>query len=399
MGLSDSSSVPERSEAVFHAHRFLIRSGLAIGNVFGWIFVFEYFFLVSMSLPRALVGTLLMYALSHAITIVLTPIAAAHLVRGTRRMLIWAATLAAGGFVMLGATLGGFFDYASLAWGIGAFAIFLGAYRALYFIPYALNRADTEKARPRSRALFEILLALMPAFAGATLVLEAYAPLRLLFGAALFAGISVLPLFLVPDVRERFSFSYLETFRELLEVRNRKLFWMSFLDGVQGAVLFLIWPLAVFLIVGGSYMMLGIIFTITLLVVMLFRVLYKRYLPTMGAQYSPAVHVILAVSGWAGRLAAGTPLGIIIADSYAYSGHTPRGTLTDPFSFEQAADRGSFVDESTALKELALALGRIALVGLVAGFVFTAPLVVAFGAAIVAAALAAGYSVFLARTS
>src|SRR3989338_10933034 len=53
MGLSDSSSVPERSETVFHAHRFLLRSGLAIGNVFGWIFVFEYFFIVSASLPPA----------------------------------------------------------------------------------------------------------------------------------------------------------------------------------------------------------------------------------------------------------------------------------------------------------------------------------------------------------
>ena len=399
MRFSDVSSVPRRDEAIFHAHRFLLRAGLAIGNVFGWIFVFEYFFLLSSSLGRALAGTLLMYALSQLITVVLTPLAAAHLSRGTRRMLVWAVVLAAGAFVILGATLGGFFDETPVAWGIGAFAVFMGAYRALYFIPYSLNRADTEKARPQGRALFEVLLALIPAFAGATLVLEAYAPLRLLFGAALFAGVSALPLFLIPDIHERFSFSYLETFRELFSPRNRRIFWTSFLEGVQGAALFLIWPLAVFLIVGWSYMLLGVIFTITLLLVMLFRILYKKYLPSTGVRYSPPVHVVLAMSGWIARLAAGTPLTVIIADSYAYAGHTPRGTLTDAFSFEQAADRGSFIDESTVLKELALAGGRIALVVIVGLCVLATPLVVAFGAAIVLAALAAGISVFLAHKS
>src|SRR3989344_7266414 len=122
MRFSDVSSVPRRDEAVFHAHHFLFRAGLAIGNVFGCIFVFEFFFLLSSSLGRALAGTLLMYALSQVITVALTPLAAAHLSRGTRRMLMWAVVLAAGAFVILGATLGGFFDETPVAGGIGALA-------------------------------------------------------------------------------------------------------------------------------------------------------------------------------------------------------------------------------------------------------------------------------------
>src|SRR3989344_6139117 len=172
-------------EAAFHAHRFLLRTGLAIGNVFAWIFVFEYFAFLAGSVPRAFAGVLLMYALSQAITIILTPIAAAHLLRGTRQALFIAVILAGSAFVTLGATLGGFFDEGPALWGIAVFAILLGAYRALYFIPYELNRSEIERVPLRGYIFYEILLALVPAFAGATLLVETYAPLRLLFGAAL----------------------------------------------------------------------------------------------------------------------------------------------------------------------------------------------------------------------
>src|SRR3989344_7713112 len=101
------------SDALFHAHRFLLRTGLAIGNVFAWIFVFEYFALLSNSVPRALAGVLIVYALSQAITILATPLAASFLRRGTHSMLLWALTLAASAFIVLGATLGGFFDEAT----------------------------------------------------------------------------------------------------------------------------------------------------------------------------------------------------------------------------------------------------------------------------------------------
>ena len=384
-------------EAAFHAHRFLLRTGLAIGNIFAWIFVFEYFALLAGSVPRAFAGVLLMYALSQIITIVLTPIAAAHLQHGTGRVIFSAIVLAASAYVVLGATLGGFFDEAPALWGIAVFAMLLGAYRALYFIPYELNRSEVERMPLRGRIFYELLLSLVPAFAGATLLMEAYAPLRLLFGAALLAGISLLPLFALANIRERFSFSYMETFAELFAPRNQRLVWVSFLEGVQGAALFLIWPLAIFLIVGWSYGMLGVVFSITLLLILLLRILYRNFVSSAHIKYSTPVHVVFAVSGWVARLAAGTPIGVIFADSYAYTARPLRGTLVDPFVFEQAADNGSYIDERTTLKEIALAFGRIALVAVVGFFAFSTPLVIAFAVAITLAAVASGCSVFVAR--
>lgn len=389
-----ASSPLRREESALHGHRFLLRAGLLLGNVFGWIFIFEYFLFISGAVSRALVGTLLAYGLAQLITIFATPLAAANLRRGVRPLLMWAVVALGSSFVLLGATLTGFFH--DPMWGIALFAILIGLYRALYFAPYELSRAEADKAVLRGRMYWEVLLALFPAFVGATFIMEPYAPVRIVYGAAALVGISLLFLPLLPETRERFSYSFLETYRELFTSRNRRLFWLSFLEGVQGAALFLIWPLAIFLILGFSYTILGIVLSITLLCVLLGRALIRRYIPSLPNLSMP-MHVILAVSGWIGRLAAGNPIAIVVADAYAYTTRHDRGTAIDPFTFEQAADNASFIDEYTVLKEIAMGLGRIALVAITGMFFISLPLVAGFAAALLFAGGAAGASIVIAR--
>ena len=57
--------------------------------------------------------------------------------------------------------------------------------------------------------------------------------------------------------------------------------------------------------------------------------------------------------------AAGTLVGVVVADAYSYA--TQRihvGTSVDPFAFEQSADKGAFIDEYTALKEIVFGIGK-----------------------------------------
>src|SRR3989344_8736838 len=138
-------TVPDTSArfGFLHVHRFLFRAGLSIANTFAWIFVFQYFTVFAKSITDALIATLAMYAMGQAITILLTPIAASHLRRGTKHSLIFGALLAGAAYVSLGATLNNTFNGEPVGWGIAVFAILLGAYRALYWIPYQLQ-ASTE---------------------------------------------------------------------------------------------------------------------------------------------------------------------------------------------------------------------------------------------------------------
>jgi hypothetical protein len=100
---------------------------------------------------------------------------------------------------------------------------------------------------------------------------------------------------------------------------------------------------------------------------------------------SKFLNVVFAITPWLFRIVVGTPLAIVFVDSYFYT-TTPRRLGVDPFSFEQAADGGSYVDEHTALKEIALALGRI----VIALFGVAAVLLVSIPAAFVSIFVAAG---------
>ena len=68
--------------AALYAHRLFLRAGLAIANVFAWIFVFEYFSALAGDIARGLAATALLYALTQIIIVVATPMSAAHLRRG-----------------------------------------------------------------------------------------------------------------------------------------------------------------------------------------------------------------------------------------------------------------------------------------------------------------------------
>src|SRR5580692_11243279 len=118
-----------------------------------------------------------------------------------KRSLIFGACIAALWFGVLGATLAGYFSE-PIGWGIVLFGLLLGGYRALYWIPYRLQSAGLGSTQS---ALFELLIALLPAFAGITLSLLLFSSLRLLFGAAVLLALSVIPIFFIRDFSERFE--------------------------------------------------------------------------------------------------------------------------------------------------------------------------------------------------
>ena len=386
-----------REALALDAHRFVLRAGLAMGNVFAWILIYDYLAALSGSGPRAIAGTAILYALSQGITIVFTPIAAGHLRTSSRRSLVWGVVFATAAFVLLGATFSGTFAAISPAWGVAYFAILFGIYRALYFVPYQLIRAATPKDEFRMPVIYEILVALMPLFAGLTITTVPFGILHIVFGTATLIAFSLLPALWVTDRHERFSWPYVYTFKQILNRNHSGLVVQSFFDGLEGAALFLVWPLAIFLILGSSYGTLGVVFSLTLLFILLSRRLFRRLLSTFRIEGSVPVRVVINVSGWVMRFAAGTPVCVIVADAYSYATQHPRGTSVDPFAFEQSADRGAFVDEYTALKEIVLCVGRIAMCIVIGALALAVPLPIAFAAALALAAFASGISVMLAR--
>lgn len=373
-----------RSATALHVHRSMLRFALAVSQLFIWVFIFQYFYLVSVSSAAALARTVLLYALSQAITCLATPIAAHLLRHGVRRTIVYGTISMAAASVVLGAAfsghLGGQFEL-----GLLCFAILLGLYRALYWMPYELEAALTGSKRTM-RISSEMLIALAPIFGGFFVAMSALAPMWLLFLVAALCVVSLVALVGVPEVREGFLWGYRETFMHLMAREHREPVARAIREGMAGAALLLLWPIAAFLIVGWSYPVLGIVFSLTFVLAILARPLAQRLLRSRTAR-SRFMEGFLAASPWVLRLVVASPFSITLVDSYSYS-VAPRRQGVDALTFEQAADGGSYIDEYTALKEMSLAIGRLATCALAATLALLVSLPVAFIGAFALAAFA-----------
>ncbi|HWO07188.1 MAG TPA: hypothetical protein VNM40_01235 [Candidatus Paceibacterota bacterium] len=378
-------------------HRYLFRLALAAGNFFAWIVVFRVLFFFSSDISLALAGTAILYALQHGIAVILTPLAAAALRHGVRRALML-GTFAA--VVSLGLLAELFFSRLAFVPEvvftlISGFVIVGGIQRALYFVPYAAAAVQSH-LDSRDSLIREASLALVPLIGG-FVIGEISGGTGLLFAAAAaFAGASLLALFAMPETYERFEWDYSETVRALVSPSHRDVLWVAIFDGMQGAALLLVWPLAVFIILGQSFFLLGAVLSATFLMAFLARHIVRSFIVRREAQ-SPYVLATIAFSSWIFRLAAGTPLQIVVADIYYHSAARPGERGIDAHAHDQWADRGHYVDEYTALKEMGLAIGRIALASFFVVLVLLTPVVVAFATGIVLAGFAAAASVMLSR--
>lgn len=400
MQLASAMSYPQgeprlsyRARAL-QSHRFLLRLALSAGNIFAWVVVFRVLYIGGGDLERALAGVGALYVLSQAIMFVLTPLTGAALRHGMRRVLVYGTLACAFAFLSVAVlfapqvTLSGEFVFSMIA----GFVVLSGIHRALYWIPYAA--AVEREGASRASFVREAAIALMPLCGGLALVTPSGA-------AALFIAVvaaivlSLFPLAFVHEGYERFVWSFQETFEALLARTNRRLLFASILDGVQGVTLLLLWPLAVFFIVGQSYVLLGAILSATLLITFLARRVIRRGLRALGLERSVLTLATVVFSSWVLRLAAGTPLQVLVADVYYHGGIPARRFGIDARAFEQAADAGHFVDEYTALKEMGMALGRIVTCILFIALLFLGSVTLAFGVCILAAGAAAAASVVL----
>lgn len=374
---------------IVHTHRTLFRAGLVLVSAFAWVFVFQFALAFSRNESVALLVALLVYALSQATLLFATPLSATHLRHGMKRAMIFGTLLAALAFVVLGGTISGYFQ-SPIGWGLVLFGILLGAYRALYWIPYRLQETGP---RREPNMFVELLLSLLPAFAGVTLATVYISSLRLLFGAAALMILSIVPLLFLRDSGEPFAWGYAQTFAKLFDQRYRRLTLRCVLVGAESTAVFIVWPLSVFLIVNGSYLEFGFVVSASFLVLLALRGLYRRFRRSLPS--SPTLDVAFAVSGWILRLAAGSPLMIVFADSYSYVSAPSGGP--DFVLREHASDGGSYIDEYTALQEIAMAFGRIIMCAFAALLLFTMQISIALACTLIAAALAAGAATVVAR--
>jgi hypothetical protein len=395
MAVPSAGEVSLMHGASLSSHRFLMRFALAAGNVFAWVFAFRAFYLASASVEASIFAIAALYAMMQGIVLILTPLSGAALRHGMRRALAYGTLVASFAFacfsLVFAPQVSAEFAFAMAA----SFVILMGIHRALYWVPYRTEAAHGVYIRASHAQ--EIFLAFVPLAAGIIIEIDWLGPEAILAAAALIALSALIPLIRIPESYEGFEWGFLESFYALFSPFNRSFLSLSIFDGIQGVTLLLVWPLAAFIIIGQSFLGLGFILTATLLMAPLARHLTRRLLNKLRAHDSTPVLVSLVFSSWILRLAAASPLQILVADVYYHSGVSPKRFSVDAPVFDQTADGAHYVDEYTALKEMGMAIGRIIACLILAASVYYLPAAGAFAFLIIVTAFAAAWSVIISR--
>ena len=357
----------------FSLHRAFLRISLVGVNAYAWVLLVLYFG-GSLEIVAGL------YFFSSILTFFLTPLTARLVSKGLIECIMAATALYALGCGALAICLSGDFGFGPL--GAFLFIILSGLYRALYWVPY---RAREEEKHILIGAPFavDLITALTPLFLGYFIAL--HGGVWFLWFSGALATFSIFALAGATESYEKFSWDYKQTFDALFATRHRRHLLAAILEGVQAAGLFFLWPLAIYLLVGGNFVVFGTVISITLLLTMALKLIMRYVREGHGIKLSPWMFSAVGASSWLMRLGVITPLQIISVDVFQNMGHVGRNASMDVITFEQAADNGHFLDEFSALKEMGLALGRI----------FMALIVVAL-ASFVSTTEALGYGIALA---
>ncbi len=292
-----SRSVADAAEALA-IHRFLIRLTQAMLAAFLWVFLFQYLAL-AFPLAQALLQIFLLYALTQTVAILAMPITMRLMRSGMRRSIVYGTMLLAVALAYVGLLLSGVFPH-----GVVAIGVLLGVQRALYRIPYTVEKTAIISGMRQPQLLGELILACTPVLVGILLTILGMSPFVMLFAFALLPVLALTPLMHVPNVYERFAWRYRETFGHLVRTENRRLLVSSVRQGALSAFLFLLWPL-ILMFALPTYLGLGAAFSMTLLIIFLFRSSRRRV------------------------------------------------------RIEYRADGNAYLDEYTALKEMGIALGQL----------------------------------------
>ena len=366
----------------FTLHQLFARAALSAGALFGWVMFFAIHLEAVSSLPLAIMHTGVAYALSQIVLVLFVPLAGRLYAQGVVRVMILAMLALAAALVSHALLMGG----ETNPFTVLGFAFGMGVYRALYATPFALVQHDMHE----ERYWFDIALAYIPLLVGLLLTQGVVGEPMILIAAALCAFCAIVPLAQF-EAYERYEWGYRETFGMLLEPAHRRFVLESLVRGVEGAALFFAWPLFVFIILGQSYLALGLVFSVSAFLLLALRVAA----PERPIITTPLMAATVTSASWLARIVAVGPLAVIgiqLASSAAHPRRIHEHVVADHF-----ADGGTFLDELTTLKELALGMGRLVFACAFFAALYYLPIAWALGFIFVLAALAGGAASYLAH--
>ncbi len=336
------------------AHRRLIQIGVGLFGIFTPIFLYELF-------GNRVAAPILFTAAFYFLALILEPLGAKFVTRAGLKMGLVV------GVLLLALT---YFVYSigkeiPVPWFVGLVLLFSSIYHVIYWLPYHIEFIELAPKKTRGRVLgyFAATSSLMgivtPAIAG--LMIAHFGYTRLIWVSLVGLGLSLIPLMGIKTVKERYSFGYFQTFQELFRSQNRALFTVYALEGAESVVGSLIWPIFLFQLFKGNYAAVGWNTSIIVAASCVLELVMGFLIEKKSNKKLLRVGVGLSSFGWLIKAFVTTVGQVVFAGVYHSFALIIERAPFDAVMYARAADAGHYIDEYTVLREMALNVGRIAM--------------------------------------
>ncbi|KKU76446.1 MAG: Major facilitator superfamily, partial [Candidatus Wolfebacteria bacterium GW2011_GWA1_47_6] len=139
-------------------------------------------------------------------------------------------------------------------------------YRLLFWLPYHVDFAEFSDANKRGseigvfEATLNIIGVVTPLLAGFIITQYGFGVLFII--ATMIFLLSLIPYHFIPEIREKFTWTYRQTVRQLFAKKHRGITLAFMADGAEEVVGFIVWPIVIYELLKGNILQIGIISTI-----------------------------------------------------------------------------------------------------------------------------------------
>ncbi|MBU1036787.1 MFS transporter [Patescibacteria group bacterium] len=248
-------------------------------------------------------------------------------------------------------------------------ALALTFYRMLFWVPFHTDFTKFSQKKIRGRqigllgSISSILGIIIPVISG--FLIKNYGFDFVFVIVIILIFVAIIPLIFLPKVKEKFSWSYLKTWKEYFAHKNRKMMVAYMADGAENWIGGVLWPIFIWQLLNGEFLTVGLLSSVITFVAVILKLIIGDYTDRFDKRKLVGWGSILYSVGWIVKIFITTAVQIFFASTYH---NFAMVILRTPFSalvYEKMADSGHYVDEYSTLREMYLHSGRIIVIVIV----------------------------------
>lgn len=264
-----------------------------------------------------------------------------------------------------------FMDEANVFMLLPLFTLLVILFRVFHWVPYHVDftKFTNDGERGRDVSLTFATIAFMgvvgPVLAGFIITHAGYDILFLIAIAFLIAA--TVSYSFVPEITEKFVWTYKETFGKLFSKDYRHIALGEFANGAEVVVTLIAWPIFLYEILDGNLFEIGAVSTVIVGFTIVIQLLLGNYLDQGKKNKEKTLRVgsALYALGWIVKIFVLSSVQVFFVGLYHNITKIFTKTPYSAIVYDMSADQGSYIDEFTVLREMAAHSGRaIALIAI-----------------------------------